>query len=114
DAQGRALEQRKLWRKRNNDRRAGKRRSERAGILIAAAEGDDELRVEPGARGGDGLEDEVLPVLQRSHRGVDERTAVELFPRECDLIGAPRIMPGTGVVKAIGQRLARKIEESRL
>ena len=42
-----------------------------------AAERDDELHLETGARTGDGLENEFEPVLQRAHGCIDHRAAVQ-------------------------------------
>jgi hypothetical protein len=44
------------------------------------------LRVEIGARRGDRFEDRSLSILKRSHRGVDQWTAIQFFPREIEFI----------------------------
>ena len=65
----------------------------------ARAKRHDQLHRQLGAGGGNGLEDAFRPVLERTERGVDEGTAIELVPGEVDLGALQRIDEGAGVMK---------------
>ena len=77
----------------------------RLGPLAAASERQKELRIESGTSRRNGLENRLLPVLQRSHRRVDQRAPVQLLPGKLDRFAPVDGVPWTGIVKAFRQSL---------
>lgn len=111
DDERRAFEEGALGSVADDNGGAGEGSFELGGLV---AEGEDELGVEAGAGFGDGSENGMEAILERAHRGVDERAAVEFFPGEGRVFRKVFFDPGAGVVEVRWEFFAGIIEEGRL